>query len=120
MLAEDNAVSQKVARRFLERMGCDVTIAETGAEAVRLAQIKASESLGDRRQLAHAVHQLGGSSANIHAVLLRNLCSWLEHAALEDSLALLESLVTLQLTEEAARVRVALENITDGFTSDSA
>jgi len=119
LLAEDNAVSQKVARRFLERMGCDVTIAETGAEAVRLAQIKASESLGDRRQLAHAVHQLGGSSANIHAVLLRNLCSRLEHAALEDSLALLESLVT-QLTEEAVRVRVALENITDGFTSDSA
>jgi hypothetical protein len=47
------------------------------------------------------------------------LCSRHEHAALEDSLALLESLVT-QLTEEAARVRVALENITDGFTSDSA
>lgn len=84
-----------------------------------LTQIKVSVSLGDRRQLAHAVHQLGGSSANIHAVLLRNLCSRLEQAALEDSLALLESLVT-RLTEEAARVRVAFENITDGFASDSA
>jgi two-component system, sensor histidine kinase and response regulator len=257
LLAEDNAVNQKVARRFLERMGCEVTVAETGAEAVRacaggsfrlvlmdvqmpvmdgyeatrqirsleiapahipivaltanamsgqlercveagmdalltkpldveqleetlerfglsakgitgvephtdltsagappatapidlarleeitegdtafaadllqsylvdssglLAQIRASVSLGDRRQLAHAVHQLRGSSANIHAVPLRDVCSRLEQAALEGSPALLERLVA-QLTDEAARVRDALENITDGFASDLA
>jgi two-component system sensor histidine kinase/response regulator len=35
LLVEDNAVNQKVARRFLERMGCEVTVAENGLEAVR-------------------------------------------------------------------------------------
>lgn len=34
LLVEDNPVNQKVARRFLERMGCDVTVAENGEEAV--------------------------------------------------------------------------------------
>lgn len=35
MLVEDNIVNQMVARRFLERLGCDVTVAENGEEAVR-------------------------------------------------------------------------------------
>jgi two-component system, sensor histidine kinase and response regulator len=35
LLVEDNAVNQKVARRFLERMGCEVTVAENGLEGVR-------------------------------------------------------------------------------------
>jgi signal transduction histidine kinase/CheY-like chemotaxis protein/HPt (histidine-containing phosphotransfer) domain-containing protein len=35
LLVEDNVVNQQVARRFLERMGCKVTIAEDGAEGVR-------------------------------------------------------------------------------------
>jgi PAS domain S-box-containing protein len=35
LLVEDNVVNQKVARRFLERMGCEVEVAENGAEAVR-------------------------------------------------------------------------------------
>jgi len=34
LLVEDNVVNQKVARRFLERMGCEVTVAENGLEAV--------------------------------------------------------------------------------------
>jgi two-component system, sensor histidine kinase and response regulator len=34
LLVEDNVVNQKVARRFLERLGCDVTLAENGVEAV--------------------------------------------------------------------------------------
>jgi two-component system, sensor histidine kinase and response regulator len=35
LLVEDNLVNQKVARRFLERMGCEVEVAENGIEAVR-------------------------------------------------------------------------------------
>jgi CheY-like chemotaxis protein len=35
LLVEDNAVNQKVAVRFLERMSCQVRVADNGAEAVR-------------------------------------------------------------------------------------
>jgi CheY-like chemotaxis protein len=35
LLVEDNVVNQKVASRFLERLGCEVTVAENGLEAVR-------------------------------------------------------------------------------------
>jgi two-component system sensor histidine kinase/response regulator len=35
LLVEDNIVNQKVARRFLERLGCEVTVSENGLEAVR-------------------------------------------------------------------------------------
>jgi two-component system, sensor histidine kinase and response regulator len=34
LLVEDNVVNQKVARRFLERLGCDVTLAENGIDAI--------------------------------------------------------------------------------------
>jgi PAS domain S-box-containing protein len=34
LLVEDNVVNQKVARRFLERLGCEVTLAENGAESI--------------------------------------------------------------------------------------
>lgn len=36
LVAEDNPVNQKLAQRILERMGCEVVIANNGAEAVRL------------------------------------------------------------------------------------
>jgi len=35
LLVEDNAVNQKVARRFLERLGCRVTVAEDGLEGIK-------------------------------------------------------------------------------------
>jgi two-component system, sensor histidine kinase and response regulator len=35
LLVEDNAVNQKVAVRFLERMGCSVRVADNGAEGLR-------------------------------------------------------------------------------------
>jgi two-component system sensor histidine kinase/response regulator len=38
LLVEDNPVNQKVARRFLERLGCDVTLAENGVECIKAWQ----------------------------------------------------------------------------------
>jgi two-component system, sensor histidine kinase and response regulator len=38
LLVEDNPVNQKVAVRFLERMGCTVRVADNGAEAVRACE----------------------------------------------------------------------------------
>ncbi|HTT02740.1 MAG TPA: PAS domain-containing protein [Steroidobacteraceae bacterium] len=38
LLVEDNAVNQKVARAFLERMGCEVAVAVNGVEAVQSFQ----------------------------------------------------------------------------------
>lgn len=38
LLVEDNRVNQQVARRFLERLCQDVTVANDGAEAVRLCE----------------------------------------------------------------------------------
>jgi CheY-like chemotaxis protein/HPt (histidine-containing phosphotransfer) domain-containing protein len=34
LLVEDNAVNQKVAQRFLQRLGCEVTVVENGAESI--------------------------------------------------------------------------------------
>ncbi len=34
LLVEDNVVNQKVGQRFLERLGCQVTLAENGQEAI--------------------------------------------------------------------------------------
>jgi two-component system, sensor histidine kinase and response regulator len=36
LVVDDNIVNQKVAQRFLERVGCTVTLAGSGAQAVRL------------------------------------------------------------------------------------
>jgi two-component system, sensor histidine kinase and response regulator len=38
LVAEDNRVNQRLARAFLEREGCEVDVAENGAEAVYLVQ----------------------------------------------------------------------------------
>jgi two-component system, sensor histidine kinase and response regulator len=35
LLVEDNAVNQKVAQRFLERLGCEVELAENGEQCIR-------------------------------------------------------------------------------------
>ncbi len=41
LVAEDNLVNQQVTRRFMERLGCSVELAENGQRAVELcAQAK--------------------------------------------------------------------------------
>jgi CheY-like chemotaxis protein len=38
LLVEDNVVNQKVAQRFLQRLGCQVVVAENGAECLKVWQ----------------------------------------------------------------------------------
>lgn len=38
LVAEDNAVNQRVARRFLERLGCQVDVVDDGAQAVEAVE----------------------------------------------------------------------------------
>jgi PAS domain S-box-containing protein len=40
LLVEDNAVNQKVGRKFLERLGCQVSTAENGLDAMKIWQEK--------------------------------------------------------------------------------
>jgi PAS domain S-box-containing protein len=44
LLVEDNAVNQKVAQQFLKRLGCEVAIADNGAEGVRSYQQAVEEN----------------------------------------------------------------------------
>ncbi len=66
----------------------------------------------DRYQLARAVHQLAGASANVYAASLRDLCSDLERAAETAPMTQLEQHIT-RLADELARVTDVLENMRD-------
>ena len=70
-----------------------------------LAKVQDFCARGDRRQLARAIHQLAGASANIYAAPLRELCSDLERAA--------ETVTAAQLEQHIARVCAELGRVTD-------
>jgi HPt (histidine-containing phosphotransfer) domain-containing protein len=70
---------------------------------------------GDRYQLARAVHQLAGASANVYATRLRELCFDLERAAKTVTLARLEQHIT-QVAAELTRVIDVLANRVDDRT----
>jgi len=69
-----------------------------------LTRIQDFFARGDRYQLARAVHQLAGASANIYAEPLRELCSDLEHAA--------ETFTAAQLEEHIGRIAAELARVT--------
>ena len=70
-----------------------------------LAKVQDLFARGDRYQLARAIHQLAGASANIYAEPLRALCSDLERAA--------ETVTEAQLEQHIARVAAELARVSD-------
>jgi HPt (histidine-containing phosphotransfer) domain-containing protein len=70
-----------------------------------LTKVRDFLASGDRYQLARAVHQLAGASANVYAAPLRVLCSDLERAA--------ETVTATQLEQHITCVAVELARVTD-------
>ena len=78
LLVEDNAVNQKVAVRFLERMGCNVRVADNGAEGVKAYQDGAlrhrahgSADAGDGRATAtRRIREIEGAGERPHTPIV--------------------------------------------------
>ena len=70
-----------------------------------LTRVQDCFARGDRYQLARAIHQLAGASANVYAARLHELCSDLERAA--------ETLGMAQLEQHIAAVAAELARVTD-------
>jgi hypothetical protein len=66
LVVEDNTVNQKVAKKILERLGCEVVIANNGAEAIEhldaVAKIKTEQRITNPKagmRLGKADHREG-------------------------------------------------------------
>jgi CheY-like chemotaxis protein len=78
LVAEDNAINQKVLARLLERLGCRVSIAQDGAEAVETAQRETFDVVFmdcqmprmDGYEAARRIRQAGGAMQQVPIVAL--------------------------------------------------
>ncbi|HEX7114617.1 MAG TPA: PAS domain-containing protein [Steroidobacter sp.] len=90
LLVEDNAVNQKVAVRFLERMGCKVRVADNGAEGVRAytegkfdvvlmdLQMPVMDGLAATRRIRQIEHEGGRDQTPIVALTANAMMGQLE------------------------------------------
>ena len=71
LLVEDNAINQRVARRFLERLGCEVQVVGDGRQAVEAYErntlhvhFDGHADAGDGRPRSDAAHPRAGERRN--------------------------------------------------------
>ncbi len=118
LVAEDNAVNQKVLSRLLERLGCRVTMAQDGAEALEAVQREAFDVVFmdcqmpriDGYEAARRIRQMGGPMRQMPIVALtahaqdsdRLRCY---QAGMSDYITKPVSLETLRAALERASVR---------------
>jgi CheY-like chemotaxis protein len=81
-----------------------------------LNEIRACVARGDRRELAHAIHQLAGASANVQALPLRELCAKLEQVTESVNAAEFARLFA-EIASEVARVSDALTGVVTSSAS---
>jgi CheY-like chemotaxis protein len=123
LLVEDNVVNQKVGQRFLERLGCEVVLAENGQEAVdawqsgdfRLVLMDVQMPVMDGYTATRQIRELerGRSRTPIVALTANAMTGQLERC-LQCSM---DGLLTKPL--EPARLEEVLERFGLGFADDA-
>jgi two-component system sensor histidine kinase/response regulator len=124
LLVEDNIVNQKVAVRFLERLGCRVKVAHHGASAVECCsaesfdlilmdlQMPVMDGFVATRRIRQ--QEIGKRRTPILALTANALAGQLEHCLAAD----MDGLITKPLQD--ARLREALTQFGFGAKSDAA
>ncbi|MDX2015709.1 MAG: response regulator [Myxococcaceae bacterium] len=78
LVADDNAINRNVARRLLERLGCTVTLAANGVEAVEAARtldfdvvfVDCQMPVLDGYDATRAIRALGGTRGRVPIVAM--------------------------------------------------
>ncbi len=95
LLADDNMINQKVARRLLERLNCDVTVVDDGQQAVDACSDQSFDlvlmdvfmPVMDGREATHLLRQIHGPSLRILAVSAEPMTeTQLQHYGFDGSL----------------------------------
>ncbi|MGQ9916222.1 MAG: response regulator [Bryobacteraceae bacterium] len=115
LVAEDNPVNQKVLRKLLKRLGCRVTVAADGAEAVQAAGCGGFDVIFmdcqmpqmDGYEAARRIRQMGGPLERVPIVALT------AHAMDSDRKRCLEAGMSDYLTKPVSldALRAALERV---------